>query len=158
MAQVIGTISRLAPTQAHLQIQISGNHPVPESSEEFTGLIRLADIRLTERDKIKMGECFRLGDLVKAKVVSHVLFLVSSDSPLGVGARLLLRGALTPHEILTVERADPPAIPRRRSQLLPLHGRQRARCHLGPLGNRQRHGPHLVPGHGGPEHRKDREA
>lgn len=72
-SQVIGTISRLAPTQAHLQIQISGSSPVPESSEEFTGVIRLADIRLTERDKIKMGECFRLGDLVKAKVVSACL-------------------------------------------------------------------------------------
>ena len=29
-----------------------------------------ADGRLTERDKIKMAECFRLGDIVKAKVVS----------------------------------------------------------------------------------------
>lgn len=28
--------------------------------------------RLTERDKVKMGECFRLGDIVKAKVVSGV--------------------------------------------------------------------------------------
>jgi len=37
----------------------------------------LADIRLTERDKIKMGDCFRLGDLVRAKVVSS-----SSSSPL----------------------------------------------------------------------------
>lgn len=27
-------------------------------------------MRLTERDKVKMGECFRLGDIVKAKVVS----------------------------------------------------------------------------------------
>jgi exosome complex RNA-binding protein Csl4 len=25
---------------------------------------------LTERDKVKMSECFRLGDIVKAKVVS----------------------------------------------------------------------------------------
>lgn len=29
--------------------------------------------RLTERDKIKMGECFRLGDIVKAKVVSDLV-------------------------------------------------------------------------------------
>jgi exosome complex component CSL4 len=33
-------------------------------------VIRLADVRLTERDKIKMGDCFRLGDSVKARVVS----------------------------------------------------------------------------------------
>jgi exosome complex RNA-binding protein Csl4 len=38
-------------------------------------VIRLADIRLTERDKIKMGDCFRLGDLVKARVVGPSLLL-----------------------------------------------------------------------------------
>jgi hypothetical protein len=37
------------------------------------GVSRGADPRrLTERDKVKMGECFRLGDIVKAKVVSGV--------------------------------------------------------------------------------------
>lgn len=74
-SQVTGTISRLAPQQATLLIQISNNKPVPESNEDFTGIIRLADIRLTERDKIKMGECFRLGDLVKARVVRLLFFL-----------------------------------------------------------------------------------
>ena len=72
--QVTGTISRLAPQQATLLIQISNNKPVPESNEDFTGVIRLADIRLTERDKIKMGDCFRLGDLVRAKVVRFSSF------------------------------------------------------------------------------------
>jgi exosome complex RNA-binding protein Csl4 len=47
-------------------------------------LIRLADIRLTERDKIKMGECFRLGDLVKAKVVSHGLVITRSHTSISV--------------------------------------------------------------------------
>lgn len=70
--QVTGTISRLTPQQATITIQISNNRPVPESNEDFSGVIRLADIRLTERDKIKMGDCFRLGDLVRAKVVSGV--------------------------------------------------------------------------------------
>jgi hypothetical protein len=75
--QVTGTISRLAPQQATLTIQISNSKPVPESNEDFTGVIRLADIRLTERDKIKMGDCFRLGDLVRAKVVRFLLFFFS---------------------------------------------------------------------------------
>jgi hypothetical protein len=44
--------------------------------------------RLTERDKVKMGECFRLGDIVKAKVVSGV----------GVAARRFL---VTPIHLLT---------------------------------------------------------
>ena len=34
----------------------------------------MADIRLTERDKIKMGDCFRLGDLVRAKVVRSFFY------------------------------------------------------------------------------------
>lgn len=63
-------ISRLTPQQAHMTLTTLSDRPLPESSEDFTGLIRIADIRLTERDKVKMGECFRLGDIVKAKVVS----------------------------------------------------------------------------------------
>lgn len=63
-------ISRLTPQQAHVTLTTLADRPLPESSEDFTGLIRIADIRLTERDKVKMGECFRLGDIVKAKVVS----------------------------------------------------------------------------------------
>ena len=78
--QVTGTISRLAPQQATLLIQISNAKPVPESNEDFTGVIRLADIRLTERDKIKMGDCFRLGDLVRAKVVRSCFSFSSSPS------------------------------------------------------------------------------
>lgn len=63
-------ISGLTPQQAHVTLTTLNDRPLPESSEDFTGLIRIADIRLTERDKVKMGECFRLGDIVKAKVVS----------------------------------------------------------------------------------------
>lgn len=63
-------ISRLTPQQAHVTLTTLSDRPLPESSEDFTGLIRIADIRLTERDKVKMGECFRLGDIVKARVVS----------------------------------------------------------------------------------------
>jgi hypothetical protein len=58
-------------------------------------VIRLADIRLTERDKIKMGDCFRLGDLVRAKVVrSFSFFLPSSfflSSPKWVSTSIDLR-------------------------------------------------------------------
>ncbi|ODN74389.1 hypothetical protein, variant 2 [Cryptococcus amylolentus CBS 6039] len=71
-AIVIGTVHRLTPQQAHLTLTTLADRALPESSEEFTGVIRLTDIRLTERDKIKVGECFRLGDIVKAKVVSVV--------------------------------------------------------------------------------------
>ena len=66
-------MTRLTPQQAVVTIEVVNDRPVPETSEAFTGVVRIADIRLTERDKIKMGECFRLGDMVKAKVVGGSL-------------------------------------------------------------------------------------
>ncbi|WVO19222.1 uncharacterized protein IAS62_000500 [Cryptococcus decagattii] len=85
---VIGVISRLTPQQAHVTLTTLSDRPLPESSEDFTGLIRIADIRLTERDKVKMGECFRLGDLVKAKVLSlgdaRSYYLSTAANELGV--------------------------------------------------------------------------
>ncbi|RSH84566.1 exosome 3'-_5 exonuclease subunit ski4 (Csl4) [Apiotrichum porosum] len=74
--------------QAHIVIQIVNNRPVAESSEELTGVVRVADIRLTERDKVKIGECFRLGDIVKAKVLSlgdaRSYYLSTAANELGV--------------------------------------------------------------------------
>ncbi|KAK1925273.1 CND01650-like protein [Papiliotrema laurentii] len=85
---VLGTITRLTSLQAHMTISTVNNRPVPESSEEFVGVIRTTDIRLTERDKIKMSECFRLGDIVKAKVLSlgdaRSYYLSTAANELGV--------------------------------------------------------------------------
>ncbi|OXC69408.1 hypothetical protein AYX13_01969 [Cryptococcus neoformans] len=85
---VIGVISRLTPQQAQVTLTTLADRPLPESSEDFTGLIRIADIRLTERDKVKMGECFRLGDIVKAKVLSlgdaRSYYLSTAANELGV--------------------------------------------------------------------------
>ncbi|TYJ57418.1 hypothetical protein B9479_001958 [Cryptococcus floricola] len=87
-AIVIGTVHRLTPQQAHLTLTTLADRALPESSEEFTGVIRLTDIRLTERDKIKVGECFRLGDIVKAKVLSlgdaRSYYLTTAANELGV--------------------------------------------------------------------------
>lgn len=40
------------------------------ASEGFVGIIRIADIRQTEPDKVKVSSCFRPGDIVRCKVVS----------------------------------------------------------------------------------------
>lgn len=64
-------ISRLTPLQANLTISLVSSRPTPQSQEDFQGLIKLSDVRLTEKDKLKMGECFRLGDVVRAEVVSR---------------------------------------------------------------------------------------
>jgi exosome complex component CSL4 len=38
-------VSRLTPQQAHIVISTVNDRPVPESSEEFVGVVRVADIR-----------------------------------------------------------------------------------------------------------------
>ncbi|BEJ13162.1 hypothetical protein CspHIS471_0303360 [Cutaneotrichosporon sp. HIS471] len=87
-AIVMGQVSRLSPTQASITIQIVNDRPVAESTEEITGVVRVSDIRLTERDKVRMGECFRLGDIVKAKVISlgdaRSYYLSTAANELGV--------------------------------------------------------------------------
>ncbi|GMK58147.1 hypothetical protein CspeluHIS016_0501790 [Cutaneotrichosporon spelunceum] len=87
-AIVTGQVSRLSPTQASITIQIVNDRTVAESTEEITGVVRVSDIRLTERDKVRMGECFRLGDIVKAKVVSlgdaRSYYLSTAANELGV--------------------------------------------------------------------------
>lgn len=42
--------------------------PLP-AGEEFGGVIRSQDVRATEKDKVKIGDCFRGGDVVKGLVV-----------------------------------------------------------------------------------------
>ncbi|KAH8087916.1 hypothetical protein HD553DRAFT_306867 [Filobasidium floriforme] len=87
-AIVIGTISRLTPLQANLTISLVSSRPTPQSQEDFQGLIKLSDVRLTEKDKLKMGECFRLGDVVRAEVLSlgdaRSYFLSTAANHLGV--------------------------------------------------------------------------
>ncbi len=39
---------------------------------ESLGVIRVQDVRATEKDKVKMGDCFRGGDVVRGVVVSSM--------------------------------------------------------------------------------------
>jgi exosome complex component CSL4 len=64
-------ITRLSPQQATLSISSVDGVPLPQG-EEFTGVVRTQDIRATEKDKVKIGECFRGGDVVKGMVVSYL--------------------------------------------------------------------------------------
>ena len=51
-------------------------------------MIRKLDVRATEVDKLKMHECFRPGDLIKAEVISlgtaRSYFLSTAKNELGV--------------------------------------------------------------------------
>lgn len=82
---VLGSVTRLSPLQAVLSISVIDGVPLP-AGEEFTGIIRSQDVRATEKDKVKIGDCFRGGDVVKGLVVCRELImlwvLASSQSAL----------------------------------------------------------------------------
>jgi len=84
---VLGTISRLSPVQALLSITVVNGIPLPPG-EEFTGVIRSQDVRATEKDKVKIADCFRGGDVVRGLVVSlgdaRSYFVTTARNDLGV--------------------------------------------------------------------------
>jgi len=86
-SQVLGSITRLFPLQAMLSITVVDGIPLPYG-EEFTGVIRTQDVRATEKDKVKIQECFRGGDVVKGLVLSlgdsRSYFISTARNDLGV--------------------------------------------------------------------------
>ena len=55
------------PRQAIVTIQQVGDTVL---QTEWQGVIRVQDVRATEKDKVKMYESFKPGDIVRAQVVS----------------------------------------------------------------------------------------
>ena len=74
---VLGAVTRLSPTQATVSITVVDGIPLPPG-EEFTGVIRVQDVRATDKDRVKIGDCFRGGDVIKGLVVC-----ISSAKPAG---------------------------------------------------------------------------
>jgi exosome complex component CSL4 len=66
---VLGHVIRLSPSQAVISITVVDGVPLP-AGEDFQGVIRVQDVRATEKDKVKITDCFRGGDVVKGQVVS----------------------------------------------------------------------------------------
>ncbi|KAF2790004.1 hypothetical protein K505DRAFT_312210 [Melanomma pulvis-pyrius CBS 109.77] len=64
---VLARITRLSPRFASLEILVIASAVCPTP---FQGLIRREDVRATEKDKIKIEESFRVGDLVRGVVIS----------------------------------------------------------------------------------------
>lgn len=65
---VLGTVTRLSPVQALISIGVVDEVPLP-AGEEFMGVVRTQDVRATEKDRVKIGDCFRGGDVVRGVVV-----------------------------------------------------------------------------------------
>lgn len=82
-------MTRLSPLQATIAISVVDRLALP-AGEEFIGIIRVQDVRATEKDKVKIGESFRGGDVVRGTVVREYLtwiarchvtrFLICADS------------------------------------------------------------------------------
>ena len=51
-----------------MSIAVVDGIPLPPG-EEFTGIIRVQDVRATDKDRVKIGDCFRGGDVIKGLVV-----------------------------------------------------------------------------------------
>lgn len=64
---VLCRVTRIAPRQATVAILVVGETVL---DGEWQGVIRVQDVRATEKDKVKIFESFRPGDIVRAVVVS----------------------------------------------------------------------------------------
>ncbi|KAF8330419.1 uncharacterized protein EI90DRAFT_2922083 [Cantharellus anzutake] len=84
---VLGTVIRLSPAQATVAISVVDGVPLP-AGEEFTGVIRVQDVRATEKDKVKIMDCFRGGDVIRGIVISlgdaKSYYLTTARNDLGV--------------------------------------------------------------------------
>jgi exosome complex component CSL4 len=66
---VLCKVTRISPRQANVAILVVGETVL---DGEWQGLIRVQDVRATEKDKVKIFESFRPGDIVRAVVVSAI--------------------------------------------------------------------------------------
>lgn len=64
---VLCKVTRITPRQANVAILVVGETVL---DGEWQGLIRVQDVRATEKDRVKIFESFRPGDIVRAIVVS----------------------------------------------------------------------------------------
>ncbi|KAH7139157.1 hypothetical protein B0J11DRAFT_516186 [Dendryphion nanum] len=82
---ILGRVTRLGPRFASIDILVVDSHVCREG---FQGLIRREDIRATEKDKVKVEESFRVGDLVRGVVISlgdqSNYYVSTAENELGV--------------------------------------------------------------------------
>ncbi|KAF5561781.1 CSL4-core component of the 3'-5' exosome [Fusarium phyllophilum] len=82
---VLARVLRLMPKQAIVAIQQVGDTVL---QTEWQGVIRVQDVRATEKDKVKIYESFKPGDIVRAQVISlgdqANYYLSTASNELGV--------------------------------------------------------------------------
>ncbi|KAL7268062.1 exosome 3'-_5 exonuclease subunit ski4 (Csl4) [Rhizina undulata] len=84
-ATVLARVTRINPRLATVAIFVIGE---TVCEEEFQGVIRVQDVRATEKDKVRIFSSFRPGDIVRAQVISlgdqSNYYLSTASNSLGV--------------------------------------------------------------------------
>ncbi|RYP91443.1 hypothetical protein DL770_002382 [Monosporascus sp. CRB-9-2] len=82
---VLCRVTRISPRQATVAILVVGDTVL---EGEWQGIIRVQDVRATEKDRVKVYESFRPGDIVRAQVISlgdqANYYLSTASNELGV--------------------------------------------------------------------------
>ncbi|KAI1375196.1 hypothetical protein F4677DRAFT_143767 [Hypoxylon crocopeplum] len=82
---VLCRVTRITPKHASAAILVVGDTVL---EAEWQGLIRVQDVRATEKDRVKIYESFRPGDIVRAQVISlgdqANYYLSTASNELGV--------------------------------------------------------------------------
>lgn len=82
---VLCRVTRIQPRQATVAILVVGDAVL---EAEWQGVIRVQDVRATEKDRVKIYESFRPGDIVRAQVISlgdqANYYLSTASNELGV--------------------------------------------------------------------------
>ncbi|KAI1262522.1 hypothetical protein F5Y18DRAFT_430068 [Xylariaceae sp. FL1019] len=82
---VLCRVTRITPREATMSILIVGDAVL---SAQWQGIVRVQDVRATEKDKVKIYESFRPGDIVRAQVISlgdqANYYLTTAANELGV--------------------------------------------------------------------------
>ncbi|TIB04371.1 hypothetical protein E3P92_01989 [Wallemia ichthyophaga] len=71
-SEVLATVIRLNSKQATLTLDVIDGVPCTNNSQDsnFQGILRSQDVRQTDKDRVKMYNCVRPGDIVRAVVIS----------------------------------------------------------------------------------------
>lgn len=79
---VLCRVTRIQPRQATVAILVVGDSVL---EADWQGIIRVQDVRATEKDRVKIYESFRPGDIVRAQVVSNHSRGTFAERELAVG-------------------------------------------------------------------------
>ncbi|KAI2643145.1 hypothetical protein GGS21DRAFT_857 [Xylaria nigripes] len=82
---VLCRVTRITPREATVAILVVGDAVL---SAQWQGVVRVQDVRATEKDRVKLYESFRPGDIVRAQVISlgdqANYYLSTASNQLGV--------------------------------------------------------------------------